>query len=1356
MDIQPPPLSLEGNLSENWRRWYQKFGFYLMYKSETVKKEVEKVGLLLSMIGDEALDVYGTFKFTDDVGEFSGTFEHHERLKLKDIVKQFEDYCNPRKMILLERFVFWHRSQGEAETIDQYVTELRKIFKNCEYEGLDDILIRDQLVFGIRDHSLRKRLLGEDVVKLTLQKALAFCRASEATEYQAGEMEKPKIHAMTKSNWSNKSGAHHGGAPKSSAHYGGEASGKSKSYSKTSGKSSSKSSSKRQFKCRNCGNTHGLNECPAYGKKCYNCQNMHHYKQFCPNKSVHAVNEAESESCDSSDELFVGAIKTNHEGKAWFVDVEIEGKLVKFKLDTGAEVNVIPLNVYSSFQDVPVTETQVKLSSYSDHQIDVVGKVSLSCKVVGEKSQELEFFVANVESPPVLGIVACQKLNLVKKVHGVEVLTNRKAVKKGMTKDFVQAEYADVFRGLGEMPGEYRIVLNDDVVPVIHASRKILYALNSRLETKLKDMVKQGVIVSVDEPTDWVSSLVVVEKKNGTLRVCLDPRDLNRAIKREHHPTPRPEDVAAKLHGKKVFSIIDQKDGYWQIKLDEKSSKLCTFNTPFGRYRFRRMPFGISSAAEVFQKKNEQLFGDIPNCFCIADDMLIAGDDEEEHDKIVRTVLDRGRQHGVKFNLSKIQWKVPEVCYMGNIISKDGMTADPKKIQAIQEFPQPTTITELQRFLGMVNYLGQFVKDLSTTSAPLRQLLRSDVEFVWNHEQEKAFSELKDALTKTPTLVFYDPKKDLTIQCDASKDGIGACLLQEGQPVAYASRAMISAETRYAQIEKELLAIVFSAEKFKHYIYGRSVLVHSDHKPLESVMKKSLTKASPRLQRMLLRLQKYTLNVVYKKGKDMHIADALSRAYLKAEELDKDLHEEMEVMVHSLVQNLPISADRKEEIREEIREDESLQQLRRMIHSGWPESKKGVPDYLKPYWDVKDTIFEADGLLFVENKVIIPSNMTRVILDLLHESHLGIEKTRSRARDILFWPGMSRDIEARIQNCSKCAEYSRKQQKEKMIPHPIPERPMQKIGVDIFTYGGNDYVCVVDYYSKFPFIRLLKDKTAGTIVAHLKSIMGEQGIPEEVISDNMPFASAEFKKFAVQYKFTSTTSSPTYAQSNGQVERTIGTVKQILRKADDACLALLEYRNTPVKGMNYSPSQMLNSRRLKSKIPVATAALEPEVACDARVQLKQRQENMVQLYNQRAKNLRPLTETETVRVRENSKWKPALVLQKHDAPRSYVVQTEGGSLLRRNRRDLLKVPPGSTAFRPAPPPTKELIVVESEMPTPKKAPPVQRGKSPVRVNRHTEQAPLKGNAPTVIQAPNVVVKQTRFGRTSKPPKKLDL
>ena len=312
---------------------------------------------------------------------------------------------------------------------------------------------------------------------------------------------------------------------------------------------------------------------------------------------------------------------------------------------------------------------------------------------------------------------------------------------------------------------------------------------------------------------------MIVEKKNS-----------------ERYTIPTPGDVQSQLSGKKVFTVVNMKDAYWHVKLSEETSYYCTFNTPWGRKRFLRMPFGICSASEIMQKRNEETFGDIAGVHVIADDMIVTAADCQEHDLILCKVLERARQKGVKFNKDKIHFKVSEVEYMGNLVSAEGLKPDPKKVEAIVNMPKPSDVAALQRLLGMVKYLSQYIPHESVTTAPPRNLLKKDAKWDWQHEHDQAIDKLKKTLTSNPVLAFYDVTRPVTIQADASQSGLGACLLQDGKPIAYASRAMTSAETNYAQIEKEMLAICFATKKFHQYIYGKpSVKVQSDHKPLEII-----------------------------------------------------------------------------------------------------------------------------------------------------------------------------------------------------------------------------------------------------------------------------------------------------------------------------------------------------------------------------------------------------------------------------------------------------------------------------------------------------------------------------------------
>ena len=486
-------------------------------------------------------------------------------------------------------------------------------------------------------------------------------------------------------------------------------------------------------------------------------------------------------------------------------------------------------------------------------------------------------------------------------------------------------EYEDVFVGLGLVEGEYHIDLEENAKPTIQPPRKVPLSLLPKLKETLDNLTKSGVVSKLDRPTDWVNSLVIVEKKDGSLRLCLDPKDLNNAIKRGHYKAPSAETISNHLSGKKILTVIDMSHCYWHKKLDEESSYLCAFNTPFGRYKFNRMSFDICSAADVAQQMVDDEFSDIPGALAVHDDIIV-----------------------------------------------------------------PESKQDLRRLLGMVNYLSQYIPNMSEITAPLRSLLRKDVQWFWHDEHRKSLERIQQVLTSNPVLQFYDINKPVILQVDASQGGLGACLIQEGHPVVYASRSLTVAELHYAQIEKELLAIVFACERFNQFIYGKQVTVASDHKPLEAIITKPLSQAPPRIQRLLIRLQKYQPMVKYVPGKFLFIADTLSRAYLPAKGEQQELNEDIEVMVHSMVTEIPASPEKIEELKKEKAKDEALSQLKKQMIEGWPNHKHEVPQNIAIYWNIRHDLSEAEGLIFKDHQLVIPTAMRRDMLNLIHESHLGI------------------------------------------------------------------------------------------------------------------------------------------------------------------------------------------------------------------------------------------------------------------------------------------------------------------------------------------------------------------------------
>ena len=338
--------------------------------------------------------------------------------------------------------------------------------------------------------------------------------------------------------------------------------------------------------------------------------------------------------------------------------------------------------------------------------------------------------------------------------------------------------------------------------------------------------------------------------------MCVDPKPLNKALKRSHYLLPVIEDILPQLAKARVFSVCDVRNGFWHIPLNERSSRLTTFSTPFGRYYWNRLPFGISPAPEIFQRQLEVALENLPGINIVADDVLIHGEGdsmveaERDHDRCLVAFLKRCREQRIFLNPEKFRFRLQEVRYAGHVFTAQGLKIDLAKVKAISDMPTPTDKTAVRRLLGMINYLSRFVPQLTDMAEPLRVLTRKEAIFEWTDVQNAAWTRIQEAISTAPVLRYYDSRLSTELQCDASRTGLGAALLQKGQPVTYASRALTPVETGYAQIEKELLAVVFGMKKFRQYVYGRDAIT-SDHKPLESICAKPLMSASVRLQRML-------------------------------------------------------------------------------------------------------------------------------------------------------------------------------------------------------------------------------------------------------------------------------------------------------------------------------------------------------------------------------------------------------------------------------------------------------------------------------------------------------------------------
>ena len=434
------------------------------------------------------------------------------------------------------------------------------------------------------------------------------------------------------------------------------------------------------------------------------------------------------------------------------------------------------------------------------------------------------------------------------------------------------------------------------------------------------------------------------------------------------------------------------------------------------------------------------------------DDIFIWGTTEAEHNKRLEQVLKKCAELNVMLNKEKCTFQVESVKYLGNVITARGVKPDPEKVRAIMDMPPPADRKGVERLLGTVNYLAKFVPHMSAVIEPIRSLLRKDVEFMWSNPREKAFNKIKYVLSQQPVLKCFDVKKPITVHCDASKFGLGAVLTQDDKRVSFASRSMTEAETRYAQIEKELLSVVFALERFHQFTYGQHILVENDHRPLEQIVKKKLCSAPPRLQCMLLRLQRYNFTLKYKPGKELIVADMLSRACTS--DINSSTEEDVMKHVNTVVNNIPVAGNRVQDIKFATANNKDFCRLQDIILNGWPDNKSMVPTELHPYWICRDELSVAEGLILRGQRIVIPQELHPTMLKLLHIGHFGTDKTVSRARDAIYWPGIDSQIKDMILKCEVCLKHRHpNQQREPLMSYDVPDGPWQNVATDLFQWN---------------------------------------------------------------------------------------------------------------------------------------------------------------------------------------------------------------------------------------------------------------------------------------------------------------
>ena len=711
-------------------------------------------------------------------------------------------------------------------------------------------------------------------------------------------------------------------------------------------------------------------------------------------------------------------------------------------------------------------------------------------------------------------------------------------------------EYRDVLAIEGDKLGrtdavKHRIILEENAQPFFIPYYRLPFSQREKIEEMIKDMKRDGVVRPSNSP--YNSPLLLVPKKDGTWRMVIDYRKLNKQTVPDRFPMPVINDVLAQLGGAKIFSSLDLLSGYWQIPLDEESKPLTAFSTHLEHLEFQVLPFGLMNAPLAFSLAMLAVLGDIKNVFIYIDDVIIYSENLEEHLKTLAEVLDRLQKAGLKIKIKKCQFLQKELEYLGHTLNEEGVKMQAGKVKAIIEYPAPSNIKAVRRFLGMIGYYRPFIQNFAAKAYPITNLLKQENKFEWEKEQQESFELLKNCLMKDPILVYPDFTKEFFLACDASSTGLGAVLLQKNKSrmrvISYASRVLNATEQRYSVTEKECLGVVWGLKKYRHLILGYNVNILTDHKPILDLFKKRDFINNQKFNRWFLAILEYGPEFKYIPGRSNTLADGLSRAF---EEEEKSKIKKMECFTCQVV-DLSL-----ELVREEQQKDPEIREIMGNIL----QDKNSKPDFQI----IEGMLYKKPSREQEVARLYIPKTLVPEVMKLIHShklaGHPGLNKSSQILSRNYYWKGCRNDLENFIRDCDVCNLHKGNVNVPAPLEHyPTQLYPFQVVCMDFMgplptTYRGNKNLLVfVDYLTRYVEIVPVKDRMAGTVAEALKSrIITRHSAPEVLMSDNAPeFTGEIMQKLCSFYEIKKCEITPYKPSSNGAVERVNGKIKTILR-----------------------------------------------------------------------------------------------------------------------------------------------------------------------------------------------------------------
>lgn len=1112
---------------------------------------------------------------------------------------------------------------------------------------------------------------------------------------------------------------------------------RSRSRQKGNGRNSSQSHGRSRSQssggsCSWCGRSHrrGRDHCPSASHTCKNCNKKGHFEKMCRSRSK------DRNLDNSSDKRQDAKVKSAYVVKASNVEVGLRDlPFLKAKVDITVEkikfpnITILPDSgasrsvagrwlidlVKSKVKNLKLLNIPMRVVGFSGdaHESTQVLRLKISS---GNRTTEEDVHICKDTREFLLSQDACRRLDFIKAwtnfvADATETQTGKNVnqavdeeTKKALdvpshpnkssyekTWKALTEQYRSVFdttelktmTGPGVIGEPMKIVLKDEYEPyAVRGARPIPFAQRDQVKEEIDRLVRLQVIEPVgDEAVEWCHPLVVVAKSNGKIRICVDFTRLNKQIRPTLHHIPTPADIVSTIPvTSRYFCTLDATSGYWQMDLDKDSRHLTTFITPWGRFRFLRSPMGFKSTGDSYSLRGDMALAGLTGVCKVVDDILVYADTYKELVDRLEAVLQRCKKHGISINAEKCKIGT-EVKYVGYILRPGGYEADKDKVRAIQDFPEPTNLKELRSFMGLVNHLGQFTSKISETAEPLRCLMSTKIIFKWTTDHSEAFKKVKKALVSPPILANFDPKAtEVILQTDASrKNGLGFILLQRQDKnlklIQCGSRFVSPAESRYAMIELEALAIIWAVNKCRLYLSGLphfTVLV--DHRPLLGIFAKTIPEVdNPKLQSYKEKLAWFNFTVEWIKGSSHAIPDALSRA-----PVDDPEQEEEETFINFAATDLAIN-----NLAKTAQEDDDYQETIACIRQDeWNTPCGHLATKIK---DKRDFLsLTQDGLILLNGRIIIPRDAQAKVLQDLHEGHQGIVKTKRAARASVYWPGINRDIEELVRGCEKCTTHLPSQAPEPLIQETIPRYPFEVMSSDLFSLQNKTFVVTVDRLSGFPFLKMFKkDPTARQLIHHFSEIFSLTGFPAKLKTDNGPqYRAEDVQKYLRCHNIEWSPSSPYHPSANGHAESAVKTVKSFLKKLDSLDPTspayhdgLLAIRNT-AREDGKSPAEWIFDRPLRGKVPMHPTKFAKAMSKDA---LEKYRSKYKANHDKRARPLGAFQDGDKVIVQSkfNKKWKDqAEIIHCHSDGRSYDIRflDDSNHITTRNRVHLRPAP----------------------------------------------------------------------------------